>query len=243
VVRGNKLHHNVGNPSDANPGLRGGGYHVSVSTNVLFERNEIAYNGPEQKAIESTLVHFRNNWVHHNLFDGIWHDGNATGSIVEDNLVEDNARNGIVFEVGQQGSIRNNTIRRNGTNGIYLSTSKQTEVTGNRLEENFRGITLFVSCGVVGRWNYTGQMTFDLADNSIHHNVIQLSKTGAYAALFDYSNCTSEQAAPYMTNSKNNKYDWNTYDTPDAGWWWVWAGSKDWSRWKSLPQDVNGSVQ
>ncbi len=41
---------------------------------TTFDSNEIAYNGPEQKVVESANVTFRNNFVHHNLGDGIWYD-------------------------------------------------------------------------------------------------------------------------------------------------------------------------
>ena len=35
---------------------------------------------------------FRNNFVHHNVGDGIWYDGDNTGALVEGNRVEDNGR-------------------------------------------------------------------------------------------------------------------------------------------------------
>ena len=42
------------------------------------EGNEIAYNGLEQKVMESVNVTFRNNFVHHNVGDGIWYDSDNT---------------------------------------------------------------------------------------------------------------------------------------------------------------------
>ena len=77
TIRNNYIHHNVGiNPSSSNPAERGGGYLGVRADNTTFESNEIAYNGPEQKVGLSANVTFRNNFVHHNLRDGIWYDSN-----------------------------------------------------------------------------------------------------------------------------------------------------------------------
>ena len=76
TIRNNYIHHNVGNASSSNPGERGGGYHGVRADNTTFEGNEIAYNGPEQKVGLSANVTFRNNFVHHNVRDGIWYDSN-----------------------------------------------------------------------------------------------------------------------------------------------------------------------
>ena len=73
-------------------------------------------------------VTFRNNWVHHNG-NGIWYDGDNTGSLIEGNVVEDNAEQGIFYEISGQGVIRNNVIRRSGHNGIFISTSRDLEIS------------------------------------------------------------------------------------------------------------------
>ena len=100
-------------PSSSNPAERGGGYQGFRSDNTTFESNEIAYNGPEQKVGLSANVTFRNNFVHHNLRDGIWYDTNSNaGALIEGNRVEDNGRNGIFFEASIGATIRNNTVRR-----------------------------------------------------------------------------------------------------------------------------------
>ena len=72
VLRNNYIHHNVGNPSASDPAERGGGYAGYQATDTILDTNEIAYNGPEQKVMESVNVTFRNNFVHHNVGDGIW---------------------------------------------------------------------------------------------------------------------------------------------------------------------------
>ena len=80
TIRNNYIHHNVGNSSSPNPADRGGGYVAQYAHNTTFDSNEIAYNGLEQKVRYSANVTFRNNFVHHNLGDGIWYDGNGAAA-------------------------------------------------------------------------------------------------------------------------------------------------------------------
>ena len=138
------------NPSSSNPAERGGGYGGYFSGYTTFDTNEIAYNGWEQKVMDSVNVTFRNNFVHHNLGDGIWYDGGNPNALVEGNRVEDNGRNGIFYEASNGLVIRNNTVRRSGDTGVFISTSQNAEIYNNTLENNFRSITYFVNCGATG---------------------------------------------------------------------------------------------
>ncbi len=128
TIRNNYIHHNVGNSSSLHPAERGGGYVGQYADNTTFDSNEIAYNGPEQKVGQSANVTFRNNFVHHNLGDGIWYDTNAdAGALVEGNRVEDNGRNGIFFEGGIGATIRNNTLGRNAGDAVFISMSQSSK--------------------------------------------------------------------------------------------------------------------
>ena len=111
TIRNNYIHHNVGTPGST--AERGGGYLGMYASNTSFDSNEIAWNGPEQKVFAAANMTFRNNFVHHNLGDGIWYDSDNTGALVEGNRVEDNGRNGIFYEASNGVTIRNNTLRRN----------------------------------------------------------------------------------------------------------------------------------
>ena len=88
---------------------------------------------------ESANVTFRNNFVHHNVGDGIWYDSDNTGALIEGNRVEDNGRNGIFYEISSDGIIRNNTVRRSGETGVFISTSKNVQMYNNTLEAQFPG--------------------------------------------------------------------------------------------------------
>jgi len=239
MIRNNYIHHNYGDPLSADASMRGGGYGGYYATDTVFDSNEIAYNGKEQKVIESQNVTFRNNFVHHNQGDGIWYDGGNPGALVEDNRVEDNARNGIFYEASNGSIIRNNTIRRSGDTGVFISTSQNSEISGNTLEDNFRAITYFVYCGaLVGR-------DIDLQNNWTHDNSIRVgTQSGAFATGISYtSDCTATQIAIYHNGSKNLRFTHNTYHVPDvSGWWWLWNGGKQWFQWQGVPQDLDGVV-
>jgi parallel beta-helix repeat protein len=222
-----------------------GGYLGVFANNSIVEDNEIARNGPEQKIGESANVIIRNNFVHHNLGDGIWFDNNNTGVLIEGNVVEDNKHMGIFYEISTNAIIRNNTIKRTGDTAVFISTSKNTEVHHNTLEENFRGITYFVNCSSVGGGTIPGG--FDLSDNSVHDNtiVIGTQQVDAFAAVFSYTLCTSAQVALYENGSKNLKFLNNTYDVPfpTTGRYWFWNALKYWNEWQALGHDLTGTVK
>lgn len=243
TLRNNVIHHN----GQGIPGL--GNYSIyATQTNgpgsvELIENNEIAYGGGEQKAINSSAITWRDNWIHHNDGNGIWNDGEGSGSLMENNIIEDNGGAGIVLELSTQMIVRTNTIRRNGDAGILLSTSRDMQVYGNTLENNFRGVTLFLTCVALTQgwpWNP------DLRNNSIHDNTITLDSTpGAIAVIFGYTgDCLSPVLDPYVTNAKANVCQANHYRVPNtAARWWYWATySKTWALWQALPQDVAGTL-
>jgi parallel beta-helix repeat protein len=237
-VRHNYIHHNMGNPTASAPAERGGGYGGYRATDTILDTNEIAYNGPEQKVMDSQNVTFRNNFVHHNVGDGIWYDGGNPGALIERNRVEDNRRNGIFYEASSDGVIRNNTVRRSGDTGVFISASQNVDIHHNQLEANVRGIIYFIDCAVTGP-----SRGLDLTNSSAHDNTIRIgTQRGAIANGFAYtSSCHSTQLAAYLNGSKKLTFSRNTYYVPLAtGSYWMWDGSKPWSQWRSLGHDMDG---
>ena len=231
-IRNNKIHHNAV-----------GGYNGWKIVNTVFEGNEIAYNGPTHKVIGTDRVTFRNNFVHHNVNDGIFYDSDNTNGLIEGNRVEDNGRAGIFYEVSSLAVIRNNTVSRQGDTGIFISTAKDVEIYGNTLEDNFRAIQYFLNCDAVAG----GTISFDLSNNNTHDNTIRVGNTsGAFANGFGYlSSCTSTQVAPYLSGSKNLKFTRNTYIVPSMTtryWLWGLGALKFWNEWQALGQDAGGSA-
>lgn len=238
VIRHNYIHHNTGNPTAVNPSQRGGGYIGHRADRVLFENNEIAYNGPEQKILLSVGVTFRNNFVHHNYFDGIWFDTNPVSqadnsqALVEGNTVEDNGRDGISIEATNGATVRNNTIRRN-QEAVLVYRSQNTQIVGNVMEANGFAIQYFTSCdGLPGE---------ELQTNNAHDNKITVP-AGGYANGFTSAICTPEQLVPYLTNTKRNLYTRNTYIVPGAGAYWLWGTPKTWQEWQGLGFDNDAAT-
>jgi hypothetical protein len=242
VLRHSWIHDNVGNPFSPIPSERGGGYSVYQATDVLFEHNEISYNGPEQKVTVSTNVTFRDNFVHHNRGDGIWYDGDNVGSIIERNRVEDHPGSGIFYEISGQGVIRTNVVRRSGDHGVFISTSKDVEIDKNSLEDNLRGIQYFVDCGLVGGGAIGWDLTSDIARDNL---VIVGAATGSYASGLSHStNCAPGQVAAYLSGSKRLQFADNRYSVPSTiGYYWLWGfTSRPFSDWQMLGLDRQGSV-
>jgi len=240
IVRNNYIHHNVGNASASDPAARGGGYGGYRAIEAILDTNEIAYNGPEQKIMESENVTFRNNFVHHNVGDGIWYDGGNPGALIENNRVEDNRRNGIFYEASTRGVIRGNTVRRSGDTAVFISASQNVEIHHNQLEANVRGIVYFIDCALTGP-----SRGLDLTNSSAHDNTIRIgTQSGAIANGFAYpGHCLSTQLAAYLNGSKNLTFSRNTYYVPSlTGSYWLWNGSKPWSEWRSLGHDMDGVI-
>ncbi len=238
TIRHNYIHHNVGNPTSSIPADRGGGYLAQYAHNTTFDSNEIAYNGPEQKVVQSANVTFRNNFVHHNLRDGIWFDSNTAGGLlIEGNRVEDNGRNGISFEASIGATIRNNTVRRSAGDGVFISMSQNAQIYSNTLEGNAGGIEYFLYCGALS-------LGEDVKNNAAYANTVVVgTQSYAYASAFSSTACTSAQLGPYMNGSKNLNFSRNTYKVPSAnGRYLLWESWKYWNEWQALGQDLDGSL-
>ncbi len=243
VVADCAILHNVDDPTNPDAGRRGGGYAFYIADNVQLIHNEIAWNGPEQKSIDSTHVVMRDNWAHHNLGAGLWNDGNGEGSIVEGNLVEDNGAQGIFWEMSQKGVIRHNRLYRNKDQAIFLSTSNTIEVASNEMLDNFRAVTLFINCAAVGTFPWHP----DLHSNHVHDNQIRVTGAaqGALGCVFSWTTCSEAALQPYLDNTVGNRFERNAYLVEDvsgtAGWFWV--GGKTWQQWRAMGFDLDGTVE
>ena len=124
---------------------------------------------------------FRNNFVHHNVGDGIWYDCNTSNALIEGNRVEDNGRDGIFFEASNGATIRNNTLRRNAGDAVLISMSQNAEIYNNVLEANVGGIQYFLNCAALAEG-------FDAQNNAAHDNTVVIGTQGnTYANGFSYT--------------------------------------------------------
>jgi parallel beta-helix repeat protein len=211
-----------------------------MADNTTFDSNEIAYNGREQKVGQSANVTFRNNFVHHNIGDGIWYDSNANaGALIDGNRVEDNGRNGIFFEASIGATISNNTVRRHTSwDAVMISMSQNAQIYNNTLEGNFGGIEYFINCDELA-----GN---DIKNNAAHDNTVVVGAASyTYASgLTSTSSCTATQLAPYMNGSKNLTFSRNAYRVPSLSYdrYFLWGAWKGWVEWQVMGQDAGGSL-
>jgi parallel beta-helix repeat protein len=228
TIRNNYIHHNVGNPSSSIAAERGGGYVGAQANNTTFDSNEIAYNGPEQKVVQSSNVTFR-----------IWYDSNTNaGALIDGNRVEDNGRNGISFEASIGTTIRTNTVRRNASDGVFISMSQNAQIYNNTLEANFGGIEYFLNCDSLS-------LGEDVKNNAAYDNTFVVgTQNYTYASAFSYlSSCPSAQVASYLNGSKNLTFSRNAYRVPSlSNRYFLWGLWKGWTEWQTLGQDVSGSL-
>lgn len=234
------------------------------ATSGLIEGNEFADNGEgvtsatEPKISGTTNITIRKNWAHHVKHGAaFWADGDNTGYLFEENIIEDTAREGLMIEISGPGIVRNNVIRRIGVSGIFLSTSRDVQVYGNTIDGAWRGINLFLNCGVVYKqdgtiggpdYPYPGAIGFDLRNNQIRDNsvTVRLGAQGdVTASSFGWlSDCTPALLQPYLSNAKANTFTRNRYVVPTLpGSWWFWGGFKTWAQWQAIPQDIGGTIQ
>lgn len=260
LLRNNEIRLNYGLGISVGSGSRVLGNHIHgngqmgagcVGRNILFERNEIASNGyfsgvdPNWEggggkcALTQGLV-VRGNHFHHNNGYGFWTDIDNTGSLYEDNLVEDNLAGGITHEISFAAVIRRNVFRRNGPvtpvwlwgAAILVQNSRDVEVYGNSVDMTGRGNG--ISLVQQDRGAYV------TVSNHVHDNTL-FSATpdhGASGALADHD--------PEGLRAGNNRFDRNIYRIRDAGdehWAWV-DGFRNWAEYRSRSgQDAAGRVE
>jgi hypothetical protein len=142
---------------------------------LTLRHNEISFNNTDDwenrrpgcgctgggKFWDSRDARVLDNWVHDNHGPGLWADTNNTGFLFARNLVSDNEREGLFYEISYNARIVHNTFARNAwlkgqenddfTGAIYLSESGSDRRAGavyrhhlviahNRFVNNWNGV-------------------------------------------------------------------------------------------------------
>lgn len=238
------IHNNVGIINDPNPALRGGGYGFNGANGVRMVNNEIYNNGQEQKFIYNVFInagdsyYIADNYVHDNIGDGIWLDGDSHNTIIENNTVIANGRTGISVENCFGVEVRTNTCRNNlSGEAILLTCSRECTIHHNIMTGNLFGIGYFVNCAVLG----FGYWNSDLTNNESYNNDTTVP-FGVGTYLGAYLLVSGACGANYINNLKNNRYHTNTYRVTGTGAYWLWGGGViDWASWQAVPQDADGT--
>lgn len=231
------------------------------SQNVLVKGNTITGNNTEGfwiadwesggfKATKSSSV-FAGNTVSGNLGVGVWLDVDCKGVTVEDNVIADNAADGIRFEISYDGVIRRNKVTGNGfgmgrgggtsiyaTAGINSNSSTNVDIYGNTVSGNMNAI------GLQARDRGTGLYGARLlVNNDVHGNSITMTSGSAWGqgatGLVQNMGDTS-----YFT-SKGNSFTGNTYVVDSASAKrFAWNGTYvTGATWQSLGNDAGGSLK
>jgi hypothetical protein len=245
VVQNNHIHHN------GVIGMTAAGVDALTVRGNEFDNNNYLHAGPRTggyhegsvKILQSHGVVFRDNWSHQNVGDGLWFDTDNYDILIENNVLEDNSRNGLHYETSFDATVRYNTIRGNGTDwyshpaGILNANSKNVEYYGNRIEGNrIRSIMIL--------WADRGQSATlgerQSANLYFHDNVIVLDDNPqSWVGVF------WDQDRRVFTS--NNRFQGNTYYAPGNGQrederYWRWDGlDLTWAEWQSRGFDTTGS--
>ena len=209
VLRHNFVHDN---------GELGIGSTGTTRSNLLVENNEVSHNNYAgysadwqaggAKWVASSHVTVSGNYFHDNGGPGIWFDWDNRYIVVENNRIEDNAREGVLIEASFDAVVRNNQVRRNGFRdklfwvlgaGILNANSTRVDVYGNTVENNLNGIGA-TERGGRGTGPYGLRETRDF---TVHDNTVRMP-TG-----FSGFVVTTGDKSYY--ESKGNRFWNNTY--------------------------------
>jgi parallel beta-helix repeat protein len=226
---------------------------MQTTTTVLVENNEIARNNWAgfRLTFEAAGAKFgyvigliaKGNYVHDNQAIGIWCDGGCQGGIFENNIVENNAFHGIMYEISHGWTVQDNVTANNGHgtswgewwggSGIEIDESDHVTVSGNFVANNYRAIVMQMSRrpGVQG-----GDTDPDLNNDYVHNNIIVTGGVNGITGLYQKMNDDA-----YYT-SKENRFASNTYCMPASsrGYYWWMNEYATTPTWTSYGEDVHG---
>jgi hypothetical protein len=158
---------------------------------------------------------------------GIWWDYNNQDVMFEWNICEDNNGPGIALEANHwdddtnapgvfTNTIRYNKFQNNGSAAVLISSSAFTEVYGNTMYQNnaFDG-SGSVSMGLVAASQapHPGGQGGELKQNHVYNNYVK-PLSNKRGAQYNVQDNVTDYAA-YVTNTKDNTWNNNTYDFVD----------------------------
>jgi parallel beta-helix repeat protein len=220
-----------------------GGY---LTVGAVVDSNEIAYSGGTPGQGGSTActkwagdevgvsnLTITNNYVHHCNTTGLWLDGAGSGSVIANNLIENNVRGGIEWEVSLGGKVHDNTLNGNGV-AIFISNSQDVEVYANDIAQpSGFALQLFVDAS-----------RLNIVNDYFHDNHVDLTAHSASEAVG--LSCIGTTDCASFGTPNDNRFDGNAYNTAGRATspFWTWGGSGlDWNGWRAIPEDAIGSAQ
>jgi hypothetical protein len=179
----------------------------------------------------------RGNEVHHNYGAGIWFDGFNSDAQIYQNIIYDNYRWGISWELSYGGAaIHHNTLIGNGIGdgtaneyNAQLAVANSDggrngiEVYANRIDGTAYPLVLIDS----------GSRPIRTENVHVHDNVITFRSSTARVGGFGEEVCAA---------AAGNRYENNAYRIPVAGGkYWAWNSQLvAWTEWKAMGHDRSG---
>jgi parallel beta-helix repeat protein len=237
-VRGCRVHAN------GQLGLARGGTGSIIEGCDIYGNKTVPFKtgfaGGALKFSKSKGLVFQNNRVHGNLGNGVWLDIDNIDYQVRDNIVYDNASQGIFVEISYRGKVYNNKVYGNGFGrnsswlygaGILIAASPDVEVYGNEVTNNANGIAAIQQNRGSGAYG-----PHEISNLYVHDNVVTMTegKTGLAQSVGDNS---------YFT-SRNNRWARNTYTLGRNANYFAWVGGAiSEAEWRQAGQDLEGTFR
>jgi parallel beta-helix repeat protein len=212
---------------------------IEISNNVIYDMSEEGIR----------LWDFSNIVITGNKIDncneGFFCEGGGYFQM-SDNIIEDNAQDGLHLNVCPYSVIKNNYIRNNGDDGIYVSGTFEAEISGNVISNNgddglyVDNLQDFQVSGnyIYDNTNYGIDTSYNVIDNNFTDNVIRYNNRGIgiYIALAGPSTGNNM----YRNFFKGNPND-NAYDNSPEGWNNEWNNTIIGNYWDDYSgSDANG---
>ncbi|MEM4330445.1 MAG: right-handed parallel beta-helix repeat-containing protein [Candidatus Pacearchaeota archaeon] len=201
-----------------------------VGENTLYENNTFignnwrnyspAFHSGGLKIIPNARsMIFRNNYIAHNLHNGLWIDENQVGGniIIEKNIFYNNSPRGLYIEISKSPSmniIRNNILIKN---HIQITSSSNNLIINNLIINNSHGIAIYSDV----RANST--------NNKVYNNIF-------YNVTYPLSVSFHNERSNHYSILDDNYYDYNLYSTDNSTkiFFGTPQGLKKFEEWKYL---------
>jgi len=231
-------------------------------SSIVIENNEVARNNTSDycggactgnaggsKIVGSTAgtygLTWKKNYVHDNIGNGIWSDGNVHDAVYDGNTVTANTGVGIFHEISWNAVISNNVLTDNDAEDvglscwhgaqIFVNTSSNVEITGNTLKANNGANDI---CAVSADRSETAPYPLAVANLNVHDNTAYM--TGSASSGLVVTSTPSKAALAVNNQYTHNKY----YVSKQSNGYWEWSSGSQltWLGWQAQQQDRTGSL-
>lgn len=196
------------------------GFDANNSSSLLFENNTVRGNNNEHFSIAATetsvvggskMCRISNGIIRDNIFEdnysnGYWCDLNCTNMTIVRNIIRNNGKAGIHYEVSGDAIIASNLIYGNTGNGLQVKGS-DVQIYNNTFSKNLQNLAIWEDSRIGGN--------NDTRSNTVKNNIFSNTngtannRLGQPAKLFDvygFNNADSTTPDQMVSSMDNNAY-------------------------------------